>query len=96
MAIQTPDSQAFSAALNDTELEARVRKIVNQSIRDYEWVMEFGSERERIALMKSTLPNLIRALNQRDEQARNEEQAAAYQRLREAFRANVKERKVDE
>lgn len=93
--ISSPDAQSFTVALQDPGTEKRVRKIVSRALSDYEWIMQWGTERERLALLKTALPNLLRALNQKDEQAKNEQQKLAYERLREAFRAQIKERTVD-
>jgi len=85
----TPDVTAFTSALGDPDIERRVRAIVESSLGDYEWVMKFGTESERLAVLRSQLPNLLRALQAKDDQARTIAQQAAYQELRAAFRQNV-------
>lgn len=92
--IASPDATAFSTALQDPEIERRVRRIVERALQDYEWIMEWGSEAERLSLLKSALPNLLRAMSAKDEQQRNVEQQRVYQGLREAFQANVKVNEV--
>ena len=87
--IASPDATAFSTALQDPEIERRVRAIVERALKDYEWIMEWGSESERLALLKSALPNLLRAMAAKDEQQRNVEQQRVYAELREAFQRCV-------
>ena len=94
--IQSPDASAFTAALTDPEIEQRVRRIVRRALRDYEWIMEYGSESERLALLRTALPNLLRAMASKDDQQRDAEQRRAYEDLRSAFRLNVKENVVGE
>lgn len=91
----SPDTRTFTAALADPDVERRVRRLVSRALSDYEWIMRWGSTQERTALLRSALPNLLRALNQKDEAARSVQQREAYERLQQAFEANILKRTVD-
>ena len=89
MPIKSPDAAAFTAALTNPDIEIRVRNIVNRALADYEWIMEHGSEQERLALLRTALPNLLRALSAKEDRQRDIDQKVAHERLRKAFRGNV-------
>ncbi len=88
---QSPDTQAFTAALGDATVDSRVRAIVNKSLKEYEYIMEWGSNQERGALMRSALPGLLRAMATKDAQDQDAEMREAYRELRLAFQAHIAE-----
>lgn len=93
---QSPDAQAFTAALADSTVDSRVRAIVNKSLKEYEYIMEWGSNAERGALMRSALPGLLRAMATKDAQDQDQEMRQAYRELREAFQAHVATNRPDD
>ena len=51
-------AELLDAVLDDPRRRARIEAIIDRAIDDAEYIMEWGTETQRVALMKSMVPNL--------------------------------------
>lgn len=49
-------------ATNDPEIQQRVRKILGMLLDDIEYLLQYGTPSERIALAKSVVPIMMKSL----------------------------------
>ena len=89
-------AELLDAVLDDPRRRARIEAIIDRAIDDAEYIMEWGTETQRVALMKSMVPNLLRSLRRQQDAETDKKSSEAYQELRHAFRAHIKERTVSE
>lgn len=84
----TTNAAIIEVISGDPELQARVRQLVNKAISHAEWVLKFGAESDRLALMRSVVPAMMRALQNVDAANQDAEQREAYGRLMENFKGH--------
>lgn len=83
-------SEAYAAMMADPVYRARLEAVMARLINDYEWYMQFGSDTQKFQLMRTALPDMLRAhraeeLHDKDQQLRD-----AFARMRAGFREHIK------
>lgn len=89
------DPAAYAAMMADPGHRARVEAVMATMIEDYEWYMAYGNAAQRFQLIKTALPDMLRARRAEEENARDEQMREAFMRLREAVRDRVKDNVPD-
>lgn len=91
MALSAPKAtpEAYAAMMADPAHRARLEGVMGGLIADYEWFMDYGTDAQRFQLMRSALPDMMRAHRAEEDNKQDAEMRAAYARLREAFQAHV-------
>lgn len=82
--------EAYAAMMADPAYRARLEQVMSTLIADYEWYMAYGSESQRFMLMKTSLPDMMRARRAEEESSKDQAMRAAYARMRAAFREHIK------
>lgn len=82
--------EAYAAMMADPAYRARLEAVMSTLIADYEWYMAYGSETQRFMLMKTSLPDMLRARRAEEETSKDAAMRAAFQRMREGFREHIK------
>ena len=75
---------AATAVASDPQLQARVKRMVNQIVTQVEYTLGFGTSQDKNALMKAVVPAMMKSLGHVEDEQGEAAKQAAYERLREA------------
>ena len=82
--------EAYAAMMADPIYRARLEGVMGAMIDDYEWFMAYGTEVQRFQLMKTALPDMMRAHRAEEQSTRDADMRAAYARMRAGFREHIR------
>lgn len=84
--VQEATSAAIATVIAaDKDLASRVRAVVDRAITMAEYTLEWGSPADKMQLMRSVMPDMMKALRQVDGSTADQEQRDAYKRLQAAI-----------
>jgi hypothetical protein len=77
---------AQTALAADSTLKERTQKMFGQALQRAQYILDFGTDQERSALIKAIVPQMMRSLQDEQADVEAKAQRAAYERMREAMR----------
>lgn len=84
--VQEATSAAIATVIAaDKDLASRVRAVVDRAITMAEYTLEWGSPADKMQLMRSVMPDMMKALRAVDSGNADQEQRDAYKRLQAAI-----------
>jgi len=82
--------EAYAAMMADPVYRARLESVMSRLINDYEWFIKYGTEAQRFMLMRTALPDMMRARRAEEETSKDQQMRDAYTRMRAGFREHIR------
>lgn len=77
------DQVGAEAVLSNPRLRARAERIMDALFADVEYVMEFGSDAQRLSLQKSVIPSILKQVQTAQQNAELEQLRKDHEEIRQ-------------
>ena len=82
--------EAYAAMMADPIYRGRLEAVMSQLITDYEWYLNYGTEAQRFMLLRTGLPDMMRARKADEDTSKDAQLRDAYARMRAGFREHIR------